>query len=129
MLPRADGFGIANHNRLASGKGAHDVRNEAVKRPITAADDVSGTRGGHGDPVLLVLIGREKGTAIGGGDQFGATFAAAVRVVSSHRLVLAIRPVPLLIFVALVAGDDDYGADAGRAANGIKKMDGSENVN
>jgi hypothetical protein len=42
--------------------------------------------------------------------------------------MLAIGPVPLLIFIALVAGDDDDGADAGSAADGVEQMDGAEDV-
>ncbi len=75
-----------------------------------------------------VAVGMKERAAIGGGDQLGAAFAAAVGIVSAHRLVLAIGPVPLLILVALVAGDDDDGADARRAADGVEQMDGAEHV-
>ncbi len=67
-------------------------------------------------------------TAIGSGYQLGASLAAAIRIVAAHGFVLAIGPVPLLIFVALVAGDDDDGADAGRAPNGIEQVNGAEDV-
>ena len=67
-------------------------------------------------------------TAIGGGYQFGASLAAAVRIVAAHRLMLTVGPVPLLIFVALVAGDDDDGAHAGSVADGFQKVNGAEDV-
>ena len=128
MLPGTYRLGIADDHRLAGRPGAHDVRQQTVERPIAAADDVSGTRRGHRDRVPGAAIGMEERPAIGGGYQFGAAFAAAVRIVAAHRLVLTIGPVPFLIFVALIAGDDDDGANAGSVPDGFQKVNGAEDV-
>jgi hypothetical protein len=48
--------------------------------------------------------------------------------VAAHRLVLAIGPVPLLIFVALIARDDDDGANAGSVPDSLEKVSCSEDV-
>src|ERR1035441_9829147 len=49
VLPGTDGKRAANADRLAGDEAADQVGNEAIGRPVAAADDVAGARGGEGD--------------------------------------------------------------------------------
>src|SRR5579864_5874490 len=83
MLPRTDRLGIADHDRLSCKKGAHDVGDQSVLRPISAADDVACPRRCQRETMPGVFVRIEKGTAIGRGDQLRASLAAVVGIVSS----------------------------------------------
>ena len=118
VLPGADRVRVADADGLAGLEAADEVGDEAVGGPVAAADDVAGAGGGEGDCVLGKLATREIGLAVGGGDDLGAGLGAGVGIVAAERIGLAVGPEPFLVLVALVGGDDDDGADGGRAADG-----------
>src|SRR5215218_3561020 len=101
MLPRSHRVRIADEGALTSEHRANDVRDEAVGCPVPTADDVARADGRDARARL------EEGAAVGRDHQLGRALAAAVRVVPTHRVALAIRPDPLAIFIAFVARDGD----------------------
>src|SRR6266404_3882520 len=103
MLPRTNGVRAAYAYHFAAGNRAYDVGNEAIGRPVTAADYVTGTSASEGDAVLAVRQGIEERIAVRRCYEFGTPFTVAVRIVTPHRLIFTIAPQPLFVFVALVA--------------------------
>jgi hypothetical protein len=90
VLPGADGVGAADADGLAGEEAADEVGDEAVERPVAAADDVAGAGGGEGDVVLGEFGGGEEGLAVGGGDDLGAGLGAGVGIVAAEGVGLAV---------------------------------------
>src|ERR1017187_8070126 len=128
VLPGTDGKRAANAYRLAGDETADQVGNEGIGRPVAAADDVAGARGGEGDLVLSEAGDGEVGLAEGCGDNLGAGLGAGVGVVAAQGIGLAVGPDPLAVFVALVGGDADDGADGRGAADGIEHAGSADDV-
>jgi hypothetical protein len=108
MLPWPHRVRRADHRRLARLERADQIGHQPVERPVAAADHVAGAHGGEQRAALR----REVGTPIRRDRQLGRALAAAVGVVSAHRVGLAIGPDPFAILVAFVGGDADQRADA-----------------
>jgi hypothetical protein len=70
MLPGADGGGVAQHRRLARPERAHEIGDQAVGRPVAAADDVAGAGAAEADAPGgiggAIGVDRELGRRLGG---------------------------------------------------------------
>ena len=128
MLPGARGVGVADVDALAGFDGAQDVWNKPVLGPISATDNVACPSCCQGDLMFTVFRCIEERVAIGCRDQFGAAFAAAVRVEAAHGFVLTVTPHPFFVLVALVGGDVDDGTHGGRLAHGFQKIYGAHDI-
>src|SRR4051812_15062972 len=84
-----------------------DVRNEPVRGPVSSANHVAGARTCDGDTMPVKGGGVEERIAIRRSDKLRTRFAAAVRVVPTHRFVFAVAPFPFAIFIALVGSHDN----------------------
>src|SRR5579872_7013628 len=83
VLPRADGFWITDRYGFAGLESADQIRDQPVCRPITAADDISCSRGRHCDMMFgQTLDGKERAT-VGGGNDLRAGFARGVWIVAT----------------------------------------------
>src|SRR5258708_3098372 len=109
MLPGPGRARVANADRAIGGERAHAIRHETIPGPVAAAEHVSGAH--RGDRHLPRPARRAKGMPPRRSDQLGAGLAAAVRVMATQLLVLAIGPKPFAILIAFVAGHDDDAAD------------------
>ena len=136
MLPGARGGGVAHRDGLAVLQVADAVWDDAVFCPVAAADDVAGAGGGDADSRRLARVRRvEIGAAIGGDGQLGGGLAGAIGVVAAEGVILAVGAEPFAVFVALVGGDTDRGADAvaglvarRELAQGVEQMNGAHDV-
>src|SRR5262249_54395895 len=72
MLPRADGGGVAQHSGLAGPERAHEIGNQAIGRPVAAADDVAGAGAAEADAPGRI------GGAVGVDGQLGRGLGGAV---------------------------------------------------
>src|SRR5579862_824871 len=100
MLPGANRPGIAYPDRTLARSSPHKIRNQPIGSPISSTDHIPGPRGGHCD-----AHSGQKRVSISRGDELGASFAAAVRIVTAHGVVLAIAQYPFTVFVTLVTRD------------------------
>ena len=136
MLPGAGGGRIAHRDGLAPLQVADTVRDDAVLCPVAPADDVAGAGGGDADAWRLARARRvEIGAAIGGDGQLGGGLAGAVGVVAAKGVVFTIGAEPLAVFIALIGGDEDRGADAVAGlvarlepAQGVEQMHSAHDV-
>ena len=101
VLPRARGGGAADGDGLTGYERADAVRHDSVDAIIAATDDVAGAGGGD------AALKRSLPTA---GHYFRGGFAGGINVVSAERVSLGEGVRSAIIFIALVAGDDDDGA-------------------
>src|SRR6266700_2938347 len=110
MLPRPDGLGTAYPQRFIAQRCVHEVRYEAVVRPVSPADDVTGAGRGKAWRVRAIRAAPEERASIRTSHEFGTSLAAAVRIVPAHGVAFPITFVLLPVLVALVAGDIDQSA-------------------
>src|SRR5690606_11538126 len=110
MLPGTHRIRRSDERRPARGMGPEDIVHQTVVGPIAAADDIACAHRRN------AASGLEKGTTIGRNDELGGALAAAVGVMSAHRVAFTISPGPFVIFLAFVAGYADDGLHAPGAA-------------
>src|ERR1700677_2533226 len=120
MLPRADRPGITNAEWNLTHECAHGIGHDSACLPIATADDIACTHRSNGYSVAAVFLGIKEGIAIGSHHQLRASFAVAVGVVSSQRIGFPVRPRPLMVEIALVAGNDDRGLHAAGPAHSLE---------
>src|SRR5437868_5493131 len=124
MLPRAHGGGVPEHKHVSFLDRTHAIGNEPVPSPVSAAYHIPSARRGE-----LQLLPVDKKTASPRRcHEFGAAFAAAVRIVAAHRVNFAVWPRPFAVFVAFVTGDDEHGADTVNCATGFEQMDCTHDI-
>ena len=124
VLPGAGSVGRTYLGRFAACRGANDVRNQPIIRPVAAADDIAGARSGDQGCVLR----RKKGLAVAGYDELGRGFRGAVGVVSAKRIVLAVAPRPFMVLVDLVGRHHDDGLHVRSLAAGIEQVCGADDI-
>ena len=123
VLPWPGRARVADLDDVAARGAAHDVGNEPVFRPVAAADDVARARARHADAALF-----EERAPIGGRHELGRALAGAVRVVTTHRVGLAVRLDLLAVLVALVTGDDHDRAHRRKCSHGLEHVGGAHHV-
>ena len=123
MLPGSCRQRRADGKRAPGIECAQEIRNQPIRRPVAAADDVAGTGAGQMDAGCV-----EEGGAVSGGDQFGTGLAAGIGIGAAHGFVFAVGPDPFAVVVALVGGDVDHGLDAGRLAHRFQQVDRAHDV-
>src|SRR4029077_1317420 len=103
VLPGAHRVRSPEYDGLARRKCPHAVGNESILCPIAAANDVAGPRRSQANGRGVV---REK-TRVPPGrcHHLRTALAAALRIMTAHRLALAIRPQPFTVLVAFIARD------------------------
>ena len=117
MLPRPDRLGIAQGEGLAPGGRADEVGNQAIDRPVAAADDIAGAGAGQANAPV-----REKPLGVSGGDQFLARLGGAVGIVAAERIVFAEGRAAPVVGVDLVAGDHDDGLERRACSQGFEQI-------
>ena len=124
VLPRTDRSGIAHRGGASLLKRADAVRNQAVFRPVSAADDISRASGSDGASAFW----REEGAAPGGDGDFTCAFAGRVGIVSAHRVVFAAAAQLFAVFVTLVGCDEDPRARGGGSPECFEHMNRAHDV-
>ena len=122
VLPRPHGLGIAQRDRLACLERLDDVADDAVRRPIPAADDVAGTRRRN------VAGAPEEALPEGIGDKFGTRLGAAVGIVSAQAVVLDERATGAIVLIDLVARHHDDCAHTRHRAHRLQHVCGSHHI-
>ncbi len=128
MLPGPDRMGAADADGLMKAQGADAIRNESVRAPVAAADDVTRPGGsGTDDPVLRSTL-REKRLQISTENELRTALGSAVGVMAAQRVVFPVAPDPFPVFIAFIAGDVDQDFDTRCQANGLKNVDRAADV-
>ncbi len=108
--------------------GAQNIGHQTVFRPVAASEHIAGARRGHGHAMHGVFGGRKKRIAKGLHPQFRAGFAVAIGVLPAQVVIFVVTPRGFEVFVYLVRGDDDDGANAGRMAHGLKNLQRAQQI-
>src|SRR6266851_265967 len=123
MLPRPSRFGIAYLDSRIVKRRPHEIRYQAICRPVAPPNDVAGSHRGKRSVTLI-----KERAAVRSGNQFSTALAAAVRVQSAHWIIFPVTAVPLADFVALVARDIDHRAHAVGLTHRLEQMDSAHDV-
>ncbi len=115
VLPGTHCRRIAYPQLCAARERTHAVGQQTVVRPVAAAHDIAGARSAYRDTVRTKIR-----IAEGRSDNFRAGLAGTVRIAAAKRVVLAIRPFPLAVLVALVGSDHHYCFQIGGRAQGLQ---------
>jgi hypothetical protein len=126
VLPGADPVRVAHRDGLPRRERGDGVRDDPVPGPVAAADDVAGPGRGHHHAVLGDPPRREEGATPGGRHQLGRPLRHRVDIMAAHGLVLAVAVGPLVVLVALVAGDDDHRTGPTRRPDRLQQVGGAE---
>ena len=124
MLPWPCRELVPDRDDFSRVQGLKYVGDDPILGPISTPDDIAGS--GRSDPKFSRV--REERAAVGGSDQFRATFGGAVGIVATHGVFFAVGVEPLAVLVAFVGGDDDAGARVVCNPDGVEQMDGSHNI-
>src|SRR5712691_150393 len=99
MLPRPDGLRVSYLDSNSAESRAHQIGNQTVDGPISAADDVACAGGCNG----RCIASTEERRTVRCGHQFSAGLATAIRIAAALRFVLSVSPFPLAVLITLVA--------------------------
>ena len=125
MLPRTGRNLVAHRNGITGYERANAIRHDAIERPVSATDHVAGTGRGHTDRGVGT---RKIGAPVGGHHELGRTLGGTVRIVTAHRVFLAVSMGPFAILVTLVGRDDDDGARTSGEADRLEHVDRAHDV-
>ena len=107
VLPGPDSMWIPQYYVMAADHRSNQVWNQAIFCPIAAPDHVSSPGCRHRYPMLRIVTFIEEGVSIRSSHQFRAAFAAAVWIITTHRLIFSIAPNPITVLVAFIRCDSD----------------------
>ena len=128
MLPRAHRLRVTQGHRLPSRPRRQYIGDQTVGGKITTAQHIACSRRGNRSTVrgitLRGKIGRRKGLC----DQFAASLAAAVRIMTAQGLIFPIGPGPLLIGVNLIGGHQHARPDTAHLASGFQHVQGAHHI-
>ena len=123
MLERTGRVGIAHHNLFPFGRRPHTVRNDAVCREISAADDIAGTAGGNRAVPLS-----KKGLLIAVSDQLRAGFAVGIGIIAVQTVIFPVAVLPLSIFIDLIGRHIHKGTDRRTKTDAFQYMHRSHHI-
>ena len=122
MLPGTDAMWVADEDGGVVHECFHAVWHQAVGGKVAAADDVAGPDGDDGHTVLGIAARWEISVAVGADGELRHRLGSAVGVGPTQPVPLAVTPDPFLIFIHLVGGDGDEGADSVGGADGFEEV-------
>ena len=128
MLPGAYGCGIPQGDRFACRQMAHDVGDDPILSPVTAADDVAGPHGGQLYAMLIQAIRGEETPAVGCRDKFGGSLACAVGIMPAEWIRFGMRLAIGMWLVAFVAGRHNHAARRATVADGVEQRCRADDV-
>ena len=128
VLPGADGVRAAGGDGGSGEKTADEVGNEAVERPVAAANDVAGAGGGYGYAMPGEVAGGEEGLAEGGGDDLGAGLGGGVGVVAAEGGRFRGSPRPTPCFRSICRSSRRRRPGRGRPAHGVEHARGARTL-
>jgi hypothetical protein len=122
VLPRPHRLRIAERDRRARLKSLDDIADDAVRRPVPAADDVAGACGRN------VTRAREKALPERIGDKLGACLGVAVGIVPAQPVVLDERATGAIVLIDLVARHHDDRTHTRHGTHRLQHVCGSHHV-
>ena len=102
MLPGADSPGIAHSYLFSLIQCPHGIGDNPILGPVSSPDHIAGTDAGNSHGTDL-----EVGIPICHRRDLGHCLAGTVRIMTTKRITLLVRPSRLMVLVALVGCDDD----------------------
>src|ERR1041384_7718856 len=101
MLPGPRRQFVSDRNGFTLSQGSDAVGYNPVRRPVTAANDISRPRTGN-----LDRMGTKKRSAIRMNDHFCAGFAGTIRIMAAQRIFFPVSVDPFTIFVAFIRSEE-----------------------
>ena len=105
MLPRTDCMTITDSNRLPCFNSTDTIRNDTILCPITSTYYITCAHRRDRFTMLGILSRIHKGSAPTADGDLTGTFAATIRIITSHRFILCISMVLFAVLIAFVGSD------------------------
>lgn len=123
MLPGSNRGGRTNCRRLAPLEGTDQVREQPVKRPVAAANDIARAHRRQRHAALANGPDRKERPAIGRKNLFGTALRTGIGVLSPHRIALTTGPDPFAVLVTLGDGYAHEGLNGANEVSGLQQME------